>query len=355
MNFSKKLFFQIVKVALNFQIVPIKYWTLLATIALIGNIVFLLYYLLSSKLEENRFSYPQFFDYATDDGCILGNGIHFKYLISKSECKFDNSNDPHPNFLIAVNSNPGGKEMRQIIRDSWGNYVKSAKTVFFLGAVESDEMQNEIEAEAAEFGDIVQGNFTDHRRNLSIKHLMILKWCIENCFGVKYLVKIDDDVFANVPAIRDFLAINPLTTNFLMGTYHEPELCSREGDSKVTYEEYASDYYPAYVEGHSIIYSTDVAARLLSKSKLVEFFWVEDVFVTGILRSQINVDIESSKKYILIRESLTDMRQRTLNLPIPSNFMFSLPNLTISDQIMLWDRTEWYRLGEKNEIKPKVQ
>lgn len=342
------------KVALNFQVVPIKYWTVLAAIALIGNIIFLLHFFLSSKLE-NGFSVPQFFDFARDDGCILANGINFKYLISKSECKFDSSNGPHPNFVIAVNSNPGAKEMRQIIRDSWGNYGANAKTVFFLGAAGSDEIQNDIEAEAAEFGDIVQGNFTDHQRNLSIKHLLILKWCIENCFDAKYLVKIDDDVFANVPAIRDFLATNPLTTNFLMGICHEPELCPREGHSKVTYEEYASDYYPSHVEGHSIIYSIDVAARLLSKSKFVEFFWVEDVFVTGILRSQINVDIEPSEKYILTRESLFDMRRRTLNLPNPSNFMFSLPNLSISDQIMLWDRTEWYRLGENNEIKQNVQ
>ncbi|XP_055295181.1 beta-1,3-galactosyltransferase 5-like [Sitodiplosis mosellana] len=322
----------------------------LATVVLIGNIVFLLRYLMNARLDEREFLNPQLFDDIKNDGGILADRNQFKYLIANTECRFESSNDPHPNFIIAVNSNPRAKEMRQTIRDSWGSYEKSAKTIFFLGVVDSEQIQEEIEAEYAEFGDIVQGNFIDHQRNLTIKHLMILNWSVVNCLNAKYLIKIDDNVFANVPAIGDFLAQNPLTKNFLMGTYHEPELCPREGDSKVTHEEYASDYYPAYAEGHSIIYSMDVAVMLCYKSNFVEFFWVEDVFITGILRSQINVDIEPSEKYILTRESLIDMRQTTLNLPTPMNFMFSLPNLIISDQIMLWDRTEWYRLGETNSV-----
>lgn len=319
---------------------------MLATLVLIANTVFLLRYLINSRLDDNGLLIPQFFDDINDDDSgILADRTDFKYLISKSGCKFKSSNDP--NFIIAVNSNPLSKKMRQTIRDSWANYGKNDQTIFFLGAVESDQIQKEIEAEDFEFGDIIQGNFIDNEHNLTYKHLMILKWS-KNCYDAKYLIKIDDDVFANVPAIGDFLTENPISTNFLMGAYHEPEHCPRDGNAKITYEEYASDYYPAYAEKHSVIYSIDVAAKLFYKSHLVNFFWVEDVFVTGILRSQINVDIESIDKYILTLNSLTDMRIRTLNLPSPTNFMFSLPNLTFQDQIMLWERTEWYRLSKNS-------
>lgn len=321
----------------------------MATIFLISNFVFLLQYLIKSKLDNDGFIIPEYFAKITDDGYgILADKTNFKYLISKSKCQFKNSNDSHPNILIAVNSNPIAKEMRQTIRDSWGSYDKNVQTLFFLAAVESDEIQKEIENENDEFGDIIQGNFIDNQRHSAYKHLMILKWCIENCLGAKYLIKIDDDVFANPPAIVDFLTANRQPMNFIMGAYHEPEHCPRNGASKVTYEEYASDYYPAYAETHSIIYSRDVAAKLFYKSHLVNFFWVEDVFITGILRSQINVDIESINKYILTMDSLIEMRQRSINLPKPTDFMFSMPNLTMQDQFMLWERTEWYRLGEKN-------
>lgn len=322
---------------------------MLAVIILIINVVFLYQYLINSKFDENGFLIPKFFDDSfvvyDDDVGLLADKTSFKYLIPDCKCKFEGSN---PSIIIAINSNSLAKKMRQTIRDSWGKYDKNVQTIFFLGAVESDQIQKEIEDENKEFNDIVQGNFIDTQRNLGYKHLMIFKWCVENCSRLlKYVIKIDDDVFANVPAIVDFLAENKNSSNFLMGVYHSPELCPRLGDAKVTFEEYASDYYPAYAERHSIIYSIDVAAKLFYKSHLVEYFWVEDVYVTGILRSQINVEIEPSDKYILSAHSLAHMRERSVNLPNPTNFMFSPPNLTVQDQLLLWERTEWYRLGEK--------
>lgn len=40
-------------------------------------------------------------------------------------------------------------------------------------------------------------NHIDHFRNLTYKDTMTLKWFIENCAHLDYLVKFDDDVFAN--------------------------------------------------------------------------------------------------------------------------------------------------------------
>lgn len=335
-----------------------RYWTLLATVTLIGNIIFLAIYLKfynlnNSPISRHEIPYAIYdqpdsaFEYADEfDGKLL-DMADFKYLISKSECHFDSSNEVIPNFIIAVNSNPLNKEMRQTIRDSWGNLEKNVHVLFFLGAVESEHTQNGIVAEDREFNDIIQGNFVDSRHNLAYKHVMMLKWFSENCATAKYLVKSDDDVFANVPAICDFLVENQNSTDFLMGDYREPEQCPRNGSWAVTYEEYASDFYPAYATRHAIIYSRDVVDRLFDESHLVNFFWVEDVFVTGLLRTQINVDIVPMRKYILTNNSLVDMRERTINLPDPPNFMFSLPQLTVHDQLLLWERTEWYRLGQK--------
>lgn len=328
---------------LFFQIVPIRYWTILVTLLLIANIVYLIQYLSKSRLDKNGFLVLNSVDKAHDVHGILGNKEDFKFLLLKSDCKFKIPNVDGPKFIIAVDSHPLAKEMRQAIRDSWGSYEKSAQTIFFLGTVESDQIQREIEVESREFNDIVQGNFIDSLHS-SYKHLMILKWYVENCSEAQYLIKIDDHVFANVPAIHDFLEKNPIKTSFLMGRYHEPERCPRIGTAKVTFEEYASDFYPAYAERYYIIYSKDVAQKLFYMSYMVIYFWVEDVFICGILRSLINIDIEPIDDYILTKESLDDMRVTTIHLPNPKNFMFSLPNIIVEDQHMLWERTEWYRI-----------
>lgn len=293
---------------------------------------------------------PQSSDETSKNPNTLLDSVNFKYLISISECKFLNKGDSKPFVIIAVNSNPTEKEMRQTIRDSWGHYAANVKTYFFLGRVHSDQIQQDVEAEDTEFGDIIQGNFIDNQRTFAYKHVMMLKWFSECCADAKYLIKMDDDVFANVPAINDFLRTNPIQTNLLMGKYQDPKLCPRNGTWAVSRVEYASDFYPTYAARHSIIYSRDVAIKLLNESNLVNFFWVEDVFVTGILRTQINIDITPLDKYILNETSLPEMKEASMNLPNPPNFMFSLPELTISDQLLIWERTEWYRLGEKERL-----
>lgn len=339
-----------------------RYWTTLATVALIVNIIFLTAYLNVCNHNSKPFLlrsrsnelYDQFEYEEEVDGALL-DLPEFKYLISKSECNFDISDDIIPYFIIAVNSNPLNKEMRQTIRESWGSFAKYVQIFFFLGDAESGEIQRQIEMEDQEFSDIIQGNFVDCQHNLAYKHVMMLKWFTETCDTSKYLAKVDDDVFVNIPAIYDFLSENRNTSDFLMGDYHKPSKCPRNGTWAVTYEEYPSSFYPAYATRHSIIYSRDVVNKLFKESHLVKYFWVEDVFVTGILRIQTNIDISPISKYILTNESLSDMREKTINLPSPANFIFSMPQMTIHDQILLWERTEWYRMGETGESENQTE
>lgn len=327
--------------------IPIRYFLYLAIFIFIANIAFLFKYFTSLNTNKNHLLSNDVSNIYEDN---LADLKHFKYLISKSECIFEDPIEVPPLFVLAVNSNPINKEMRQTIRCTWGQYHKGAKTYFFLGATESDQIQQDLVAEDEEFGDIIQGNFIDDKHHLAYKHIMMLKWFTENCALAEYMIKLDDDVFAHVPAIYDFLFDNYATTNFLMGIYHEPEHCPRDGPDLITRDEYASDFYPSYAERHFIIYSRDVVAELLHETQLVEFFWVEDVFVTGILRSQINVNIISIQNYLLTDESLDDMRETSINLPHPPNFMLSKSNMGIEDQLLLWERTEWYRLGEKQQL-----
>ena len=48
------------------------------------------------------------------------------------------------------------------------------------------QLQAEIQAENAISGDLIQGDFTDNYRNLSIKHLLALHYVKDHCKNFRY-------------------------------------------------------------------------------------------------------------------------------------------------------------------------
>lgn len=73
---------------------------------------------------------------------------------------------------------------------------------------------------------------------------MLLKWFDANCPKVKYLVKLDDDVFMNIPNVFKFLTENENRNYSIMGYYRHPEAMQRYGKWKITRQQYYDDIYP---------------------------------------------------------------------------------------------------------------
>lgn len=60
-------------------------------------------------------------------------------------------------------------------------------------------------------------------------------------------------------------------------------------------QEYPHKYFPRYCYGWAVIMSPDVVANLYAQSRKAPYFWVDDVFVTGMLAQKISakhVDLE---------------------------------------------------------------
>ncbi|NXP42902.1 B3GT4 galactosyltransferase, partial [Leiothrix lutea] len=66
--------------------------------------------------------------------------------------------------------------------------------------------QRRLLAESRQRGDILQGDFRDSYANLTLKTLLLLRWARACCPGAPFLLKADDDVFLNVPAVATYLA-----------------------------------------------------------------------------------------------------------------------------------------------------
>ena len=209
-------------------------------------------------------------------------------------------------FMVLVHSAPDHFVERQAIRTTWGS-VKSLKKwsirlVFLLGQVRSVNQdwistQDNILRESEIYGDLVSGNFEDTYRNLTYKHIMGYKWALSHCPTAKFILKTDDDAFIDIFQLFDFTirtyGSDPVDV-LLCNVYPEgtkpvrvSSSESTEGGRKwiVTQAEYPFDIYPKYCGGLGYLVTTDVVSRILTLSQsLNRVFWIDDVFVTGVMR-----------------------------------------------------------------------
>lgn len=264
----------------------------------------------------------------------------FEFLMSPKTCR---ELAHQPLIVILVHSAPDNMLKRKTIRETWGSEDERAVLIFLIGAVSSTHLQEKIDLENLVHRDLVQGNFKDAYRNMTYKHVMALKWFVYNCPDARYLLKTDDDVFVNTPLMYNYLeSPSPLHQKFqqgrLMFCYEIARAkVKRTFRSKwrVSYDEYMASYYPNHCPGFSILYSADVVLQLYQKAQKLPYFWIDDVHITGIVASQLNISITPLESFFLRveeQEALLSGRSKPADLP----FFFARPNLVEVDIRNLW-------------------
>lgn len=209
-------------------------------------------------------------------------------------------------FLIwIVTSYAGEPSTRSALRRAYMDKELQAlgiKRIFLLGTLNDDAerktqvLQNALLDESRRFNDILQGDFLDTYRNLTHKHLMGLQWAVNNCKDVKYIMKMDDDIVVNIYGILEKLHWGMVEENSLTGYILKNMIPVREPANKwyVSKAEYSSNIYPDFVSGWLYITHPWVASRLIDYAESSrEYFWIDDVFVTGILRQALNIKIQN--------------------------------------------------------------
>lgn len=69
------------------------------------------------------------------------------------------------------------------------------------------------------------------------------------------------------------------------------------------------------------------------------------LFHSKILRMQLNVKITDLRPYLILKEFIQYMTETSETMPKPNNFMFSGEHITVAEQQLLWERTEWDRMN----------
>ena len=84
---------------------------------------------------------------------------------------------------MVVHTAPHFFESRDGVRRSWASRGAQEeldmRVVFLVGLPSAERTQRRIEEEAEGFGDILQGEFTDHYNNLTLKSVYTLKYMVQ--------------------------------------------------------------------------------------------------------------------------------------------------------------------------------
>lgn len=196
-------------------------------------------------------------------------------------------------FLVLVQSSPAHFERRRIIRETWGSVrdVGGGKTIrlaFLMGrprdpekgprAIDGGggrgnkqmpEVQSKIDAEAAQHGDLIQGNFLDSRSNTSShKHLMGNKWIVDNCLDAVLVVRTDDDVFVEIFHLSEFVSAiyggRPQPGSLICDVIPSGTAPRRSGEWEV-----GNTVFPDYCSGLAYLMTPDLAGSFLKASTKV--------------------------------------------------------------------------------------
>ena len=233
------------------------------------------------------------FVHKADQSALSHSLVHqhqYKFLLNnKSIC--DNS----IYLIFCISSDPQHGSTRKVIRETWGSIKEyngaKIRLVFLLGVRKrttpalTKSLQKAINSESGKYQDIVQADFVDSYKNLTIKNVLGLHWVHKFCNQSHFIVKTDDDVFINVFKLVRFLQMlqssSSHLTNFLYCKVNRRIQARRSNDFKwyLSPEEYDYDLFPPYCNGVGYILSADVAAQLYSVTKHVPFLSIEDVYI----------------------------------------------------------------------------
>ncbi|CAM1293636.1 Uncharacterised protein g790 [Pycnogonum litorale] len=214
-------------------------------------------------------------------------------------------------FLIVVHSKICHTKRRNILRHALGRYNNRAKLkyklLFVLGAsADASELHLlEFVREQNENEDLLMVDVIDSYRHLTLKAVGWIKFVSKRCSEkTKFILKMDDDALVNLPAIIDMLepcmrnAARPICKHISCRVrLDEPSL--RNGKNYVSLSEYPLAHYPPMCPGIFVIIPSFLIGRLYEASKRVPFFWLDDVYITAVLRYYIGEKLHSLKEYYL--------------------------------------------------------
>ncbi|KAI1286983.1 Beta-1,3-galactosyltransferase 2 [Halotydeus destructor] len=138
--------------------------------------------------------------------------------------------------------------------------------------------------------DLLQGSFIDHYSNLTLKTLSLMQFVNSTCSQVKFVLKVDDDMFVNMQMLVDYCKTHIYSKTILggLGQRYKP---FRNPASKwyMPKSAFSGAIYPDFTSGGAYLFTGDSAKPLLQTSSSLTPVNLEDVYMTGIVAEEAQV------------------------------------------------------------------
>ncbi|KFP85622.1 Putative UDP-GlcNAc:betaGal beta-1,3-N-acetylglucosaminyltransferase LOC402377, partial [Acanthisitta chloris] len=188
-------------------------------------------------------------------------------------------------LLILVCSSPENRTRRNVIRQTWGNVTDTegyaVLTLFAVGKAAAVTTQLELNEEAQQHRDILEGSFIDSPETQTQKLMMAVEWTVTFCPHARYILKADEDVFVGVPSLAGYLlSLTQLEDTYLGRVIHH-RVPDRDPKSSgfVPTQQYPEEFYPDYCDGRAFVMSQDVARKVYVAAREVPVVVPPDIFV----------------------------------------------------------------------------
>ena len=191
---------------------------------------------------------------------------------------------------------------RLAIRHTWANnnLFNGLRVVFLTGLSKEAKVNRNLAIESEIYGDIVQADFQDTYKNLTIKTVMGFKWIAEFCNNTKFVLKVDDDVVVNTHFLLKYLNTiwksRPQNT-FLCKVLQKNVIRNPKSKFFVSKQVYKDDVYPTYCLGACYLFTADLTPKLATTSDKTRFFGFEDLFATGFMGVKLRANYLNFTKF----------------------------------------------------------
>ncbi|VDL77483.1 unnamed protein product [Nippostrongylus brasiliensis] len=163
-------------------------------------------------------------------------------------------------------------------------------TLFLIGSSSVTELRR-LAQEQKQYNDLIVTDMRDSYDNLVAKVYVLMKFYLDHCDHVKYLMKIDDDVVVHFDRLLKAFHWHRRNEEALFCKKWSDSIPRRNPNSKwfVPKERYAYDLYPPYCDGSIYLMGRKAVQKILREARISDEFPME---VKLLLQIMTNPNIE---------------------------------------------------------------
>ncbi|XP_041641774.1 beta-1,3-galactosyltransferase 2-like [Cheilinus undulatus] len=248
-----------------------------------------------------------------------------------------------PFLVLMVPVAPGNTAARDTIRRTWGNEKlvlgQLVETLFIVGlpgGADAEQTQEKLEQENQQHHDLIQSDFQDSYRNLTIKTMMMLEWLSAHCVKASYVLKIDSDMLLHVQnLVKLLLDPNTPKQNYMSGLvwWHSPVLRDRSNKFYMPREVIAEPEYPPYPLGMAYVISLDLPGKILEVSPHIKPLYIEDVYLGMCLKRLGISPTDPPEKTMFVVDPVHPLSSCSLSKVI------AVTTKSVSQMMSYWERS----------------